>query len=307
MSSVARAYLEQVLDIMQTNSINRYKIDWPAFRQRTLEQAGNARTTRDTYPAIRFAITLLGDNHSFFREPGTGGPSGGVANATSADPEAALLEGVWGYVLVPAFSGGGMDADDLAQRYHRLIEGVDTLGACGWVVDLRGNTGGNMWPMVAGVGPIVGEGVLGLFVDPDSVVSTWTYSAGRSELDGATITRVGAPYELLNPDPPVAVLTDSLTASSGEATTIAFRGRSDARSFGRPTRGISTANRAFGLSDGARLFLTVSTMADRTGQLYGQEVVPDVDVPGARTGDADTDDALAVAVGWLGTHPACST
>ena len=109
-----------------------------------------------------------------------------------------------------------------------------------------------MWPMVAGVGPIVGEGILGFFVDPDSVVSTWRYVQGKSLLDAATITQAGDPYELMSPDPPVAVLTDGRTASSGEATTIAFRGRPHARSFGEPTWGVSTAHRGYLLSHGAR-------------------------------------------------------
>jgi C-terminal processing protease CtpA/Prc len=187
-----------------------------------------------------------------------------------------------------------------------MIESVDTLGVCGWVVDLRGNLGGNMWPMVAGAGPIVGEGVLGHFIDPDSVVQTWTYVFGGSRLDDQILTRVSDPYRLLEEDPVVAVLTDSLTASSGEATTIAFRGREQTRSFGGATWGVSTANRSFTLSDGAMIFLTVSTMADRTGQLYGSKVVPDQTVEGPRTGDPDTDPALRAGLEWVVQQGACS-
>jgi carboxyl-terminal processing protease len=179
------------------------------------------------------------------------------------------------------------------------------LGVCGWVVDLRGNTGGNMWPMIAGVGPIVGEGILGFFVDPDSVVKTWAYQDGGSLLDGVVLTLASSPYELVAPNPPVAVLTDGRTASSGEATTIAFRGRPDSKSFGGPTWGVSTANRGFTLSDGAMLILTVSTMADRTGRLYGAEVVPDQSVQGEKTGDPATDQPLAAAMEWLREHPVC--
>ena len=101
--------------------------------------------------------------------------------------------------------------------------------------------------------------------------------------------------------PPVAVLTDSLTASSGEAITIAFRARPGARSFGQPTFGVSTANAAFGLSDGAAIFLTVATMADRSGALYGGELVPDSLVLGTKTGDRTTDAALDAAFDWLAT------
>ena len=305
MSATARNYLNAALDIMQSHSINRYKINWPTFRERAFGEAGPAQTTADTYNAIRFALRELGDNHSLFRPPGGQAQNVVGPSLLVRAPSAKHLGEDMGYVAVSAFSGGGDEANALAINYHRMIEGVDTLGVCGWVVDLRGNTGGNMWPMVAGVGPIVGEGVLGFFVDPDSVVNTWTYQDGSSRVDGVVVTQVSDPYGLIARNPPVAVLTDSLTASSGEATTIAFRGRPDSRSFGGSTWGVSTANRGFPLSDGATIILTVSTMADRTGRLYGEKVVPDEPVQGGKTGDPATDLPLAAAMDWLREHPAC--
>ncbi len=312
-SATARQYMEAVLDIMEVNSINRYVIDWRDFRARARSDVAGAETTADVYPAIDRAIERLEDNHSFLRRPPLGTtapaplpPPALPAPPARADPGVALLAAGLGYLEVPAFTGLGAEANALATQYHRLIESVDTLGICGWVVDLRGNTGGNMWPMIAGVGPILGEGLVGHFVDPDSVVSPWYYRAGGSWNGSFEISTASNPYTLLTPTPPVAVLTDGLTASSGEATTIAFRGRPDARSFGEPTWGVSTANRGFPLSDGAMLILTVSTMADRTGQLYGLEVVPDETVAGAKTGDPATDAPLRTAMDWLRAHPGCS-
>ena len=106
--------------------------------------------------------------------------------------------------------------------------------------------------------------------------------------------RVDAPYRLRRDRPRVAVLTDNGIASSGEATVIAFRRRPDTRSFGTPTCGLSTANRAFTMSDGASLNLTVSVMADRTRTKYGDSIPPDEIV---------TDPAQAVqrAIVWLQT------
>ena len=59
------------------------------------------------------------------------------------------------------------------------------------------------------------------------------------------------------------------------------------------------------MSDGAALILTVSTMADRTGRLYGEKVIPDQLVEGVRTGDPETDDPLAASIDWLRERPAC--
>ena len=149
-----------------------------------------------------------------------------------------------------------------------------------------------MWPMLAGVGPVLGEGTAGHFIDAAGAASVWAYRDGMSWLAGVPLERADAPYRLRRESPRVAVLQDAGTASSGEAIVIAFRQRPDTRFFGTPTCGLSTANQSFPMSDGAILGLTVSVMADRTRVPYGAQVVPDEVV-------ADPGEAEQRAVAWL--------
>jgi C-terminal processing protease CtpA/Prc len=158
-----------------------------------------------------------------------------------------------------------------------------------------------MWPMIAGVGPLLGLGTAGHFVDADGRVSDWFIEDGRVGVDDFVLVETPLTLELSTPLPTVAVLTDGRTASAGEAVAIAFRGRANARSFGSPTWGVSTANSAFPLSDGAVIVLTVATMADRSGTIYGGEVVPDVIVPDGEAPGVDP--ALAAATRWLEARP----
>src|SRR5687768_10204065 len=51
----AIAYLNELLDIMQRNSINRLKIDWPVFRASVLATGKDAKSIAETHPAIREA------------------------------------------------------------------------------------------------------------------------------------------------------------------------------------------------------------------------------------------------------------
>jgi C-terminal processing protease CtpA/Prc len=90
----------------------------------------------------------------------------------------------------------------------------------------------------------------------------------------------------------VAVLTNCGVVSSGEAVVIGFRARRDARSFGTPTYGLSTANDEFTLTGGGTLILTVSTMADRTGRTYGSAVAPDEMI-------ADPVETVRRAIEWI--------
>jgi C-terminal processing protease CtpA/Prc len=178
-------------------------------------------------------------------------------------------------VKVGQFTGTFAQAVFFAANIQDRIRQRDGAGLVGWVVDLRGNGGGNMWPMIAGLGPILGEDTLGYFVDPLGQAILWEYRNGASWLDGYEMVRVPEPYTLLRERPKVAVLVDNKVSSSGEATFIAFRRRPHTRSFGTFTCGLSTANSGFLLSDGAVLNLTVSFMADRSRQTYGSSIFPD--------------------------------
>jgi len=296
----AEVFLDDALDVMEFNSVRKYEIDWPSFRAEAKADAMGAQNPADTWPAVVAALERIGDNHSFFVSATELSGTSSTSTTPASDPMSELVAPGVGYVDVPAFSGGGPAGDSLAGAYHRLIEAVDTMAqGCRWVVDLRGNTGGNMWPMVAGVGPILGSDTVGFFVDPDSVSTAWVYDEGRAGIDASVIARADDWYELGMPEPWVAVLTDSLTASSGEAVAVAFRERPGARSFGEATWGVSTGNAAFPLNDGSVIFLTVATMVDREGTVYGGALVPDIAVAGSKTGDPATDAVLSAALQWL--------
>jgi C-terminal processing protease CtpA/Prc len=140
---------------------------------------------------------------------------------------------------------------------------------------------------------------MGSFVDPDGEKTPWCYEDGVAYLGGEIAAQVnGNHYETTETGLPVAVLTSNITASAGEAVVVAFRGRPNTQSFGYQTAGYSTANRIFELSDGAWIVLTVSTFADRTGQLYGDKIAPDV--------KTELIDQMPREVeAWLLAQPAC--
>jgi len=313
MSAEARGYLDHALDILEDHSINRHEIDWPPFREAALARVPDAKTTADTYDAIRYALSALGDNHSSFYTPSQLGksllapklePSPTILSLDESDPLGIRMDPPVGYVKMPGFSTvgeGGRNSTLHGMAYHNLIHQIDTVGLCGWIVDLRDNTGGNMWPMLAGIGPILGEGPAGMFVTPDSVKTTWSYSDGTAWIAGNAAVSVPWPsyYEIIAPDPFVGVITGPKTASSGEAILVSFRGRPNTRSFGQGSYGVPKANQSFTLSDGAQIFLTVALMADRTGQKYEASIQPDVFLTGNPTTDPSTDPVINAAQAWI--------
>ena len=73
---------------------------------------------------------------------------------------------------------------------------------------------------------------------------------------------------------PVAVLQEGMTASSGEAVLLCFKGMERVRFFGSDTAGYCSVNTVHNLYDGARIQLTVGSVVDRTGRIYCENPIP---------------------------------
>lgn len=179
---------------------------------------------------------------------------------------------------------------------------------CGWIVDLRGNGGGNMWAMLAGVGPIIGEGELGSTQDKDGVKRTWFYENGRSGYRG----EAKDPYyaatssaNRINAQRPVAVLVDRNTGSSGEGLAITLRGRTETRLFGERTYG-ATVNLPFSTQRQCQTVCVTGAMLDREGKQYPFGVTPDQVIISPIT-ISSNDPVIVGASTWLSTTKACET
>jgi carboxyl-terminal processing protease len=294
-SPAALAYLGDALDFIQATALYSARIDWPTLHRTALDMTRQAQTPQDTYPAIWEALAALEDHHSGFRDPTQATQAQDVQAIPGQLPYARRLAHAIGYLALPGLDTPSHGASPYATAAHQAIRSVDGADTCGWVVDLRLNTGGYVGQMLAAVGPILGEGIVGSVVDARGQRYAWTYRDGQARLENAAgapevVAQATAPaYTLRRPVPPVAVLTGGETRSAGEAITVAFRGP------------INTIKK---LSDGAELILTVAHDADRTGHSYEEAIEPDEVVAGWGMG-GDDDPVVQAAVAWLRTQTAC--
>lgn len=217
-------------------------------------------------------------------------------------PQGRLVRPGVAWIDLPDHGGDGTLPD--GRLYQDVVQAVIAdlcgAGAQKWMVDLRLNEGGNMYPMLAGIGPLAGEGPLGAFVR-DYSAWPWVYQDGAVSVDGQVNSRVtGQPHPPLDANVPVAVLLSPLTSSSGEIVALSFQGRPATRFFGEPTQGLTSANGPYPLSDGATIWLATCYEADRTGQVYTAEVHPDLLVP-TEWGEYLTaqDEVMKAALAWL--------
>ena len=146
---------------------------------------------------------------------------------------------------------------NLSERIETEMRGAHP---CAVVVDLSDQLGGNAWPAIA---------LLGGLLTPDNKARFEDRTGRRTPVvsakDYAWIRDVMAPLPA-NPLASLAgagigiVLTPN-TASAGEMVAFALAGEPTARSFGRPSYGMTTANVVVSLADGATALISKSRYA----------------------------------------------
>lgn len=280
-------YAEIALDIMDSGYY-AHGVEWDAARTRVESLAADAASYEELHGPLASALEVAGGDHSFFQTPAEVERDAADSTSGFTAPAVTTAGGIT-TVTVPAL--GSVSAELQEEYALAAAEGIAAAGpeTCGWIIDVRGNTGGNMYPMLSGLSPLLPNGTAMTFRSQsgqETPVSIYDDGAGI----GATAIGVGQIDKVTGQ--PVAVLQDELTASSGETVLTAFRGLEGVTSFGVPSAGYTSANAPHRLYDGAQIALTQSVYVDRDGvNLNEDPIAPDQDTA------ADQADEAALA--WL--------
>lgn len=278
----AERYGKDALATIGKNGIYSGSDEWKSTYEECLKMIENAESYEDTYPAIKKALSVCGGKHSMLM---TKSESQSTSDSYDEVLPTVSLNGDIAVIKLPDFLGTAEAgrkyakvAEDFIHENRDKIKGV--------VLDLCGNTGGDMGPMATAVSSLLPDGELMYY-------HYRSYDVPVTLKDGV-ISNAGTGGKSLYPDEklnvPVAILTDGMTASSGEALTLCFRGLENTRTFGAPTAGYTSVNMLYSLYDGAQMYLTVAFDKTRTGEIFKEtSIEPDV----------ATDSPLEAALEWL--------
>ena len=278
----AETYGKNALSTIDKNGIFAGNDEWKSTYNECLKMIENAKSYDDTYDAIRKALSVGGGKHSMLM---TKSESQDTTESYDEVLPTVSLDGDIAIIKLPDFLGTA----EAGQKYAKVAEDFihenrDKIK--GVVLDLRSNTGGDMGPMATAVSSLLTDGEL-------------VYYHYRSydipvTLKNGVVSNAGTGGKSLYPDEklnvPVAILTDDMTASSGEALALCFRGLENTRTFGAPTAGYTSVNMLYNMYDGAQMYLTVAFDKARTGEIFKETPIePDV----------ATDSPLEAALEWL--------
>lgn len=322
----ARALLHEAALVIAARALGAERVDWPRAEVELAAALAPGAPAGEAWGAVATLVAHLGDPHARFwsadlvrawREPAAAAPEAASERAPAEDapratppvprePRGELLPGGVAYVLVP--SCDALHVPEL-QAFARALRGavleLAVAAPPGWIVDLRFDGGGNVWPMLLGLRPLLGEGELVRSVTADGTVVRSGCAGDMAWLDqgGGLLEQLRIEPVAQEPRvaaPRVAVLVHGWTMSSGEMVACAFESlrAGEARLFGEPTAGLTTATELFPLADGSLLVLPTSRMATLAGRVHEGPIEPDVSVPSADW--PSTQDAVVrAALAWL--------
>ncbi|APT83837.1 hypothetical protein CAQU_00625 [Corynebacterium aquilae DSM 44791] len=273
-------YAADVLRIADYMAIDSDSENYARVKEEIKPRIKSASSYEDLYEPLNQAMKAAGGKHSSFLPPEKTEPS------TAENSVAPTVEssGNIGIVRLPSLGKG-----EFGQTYADIVtQGLLEHAQCGAIVDLRGNDGGDMGPMVAGVSPLLPDGVLLRFVG--GAFTSTVNLTGNSVSGGGSPTATSGGKR----DVPVAILTDGDTASSAEATLLAFRGLDNTRSFGTPTAGYASANSLILMPDRGGIQLTVANDEARTGEVFSDDPIPPDELV-----DGDPAQVEKAALAWL--------
>jgi carboxyl-terminal processing protease len=168
------------LELIRRNALFSDGLDWDAVDRQAQDAVAHACGYAGTYDLLGTVVKQAGGHHSRFIPPAAYRHA--LARVAAAGPAlpAGGITGRVGYLALPRLPGG----QKLAHRYIAAGAGLaDQMAAArpqGWIVDLRDNSGGNMWPMLAAVAGLLEDGVLGHFVLPGGRSRRGRWTAGTS-------------------------------------------------------------------------------------------------------------------------------
>lgn len=299
-SKKAARYFEKVTDIIKGNYYFIDSINFSELKLRAKIFLSNAKSTEDTYPAIDTVLYNLYDKHSYFWKP--------LINNTIDSifplmyPTGYVLTGNIGYIKVPPMVGHNNLSQTWADSLRNIYNRIKSKNIIGWIIDLRGNFGGNVHPMLTGLYPFFGDTTIATFKIKNYGEGEYKFS-NESLVESSSNKTLFAfqKYKTNNMLPDrrkVAVLINNEVASSGEIIAITFLDRPNTKLFGTPTAGIPTAVRNWTLPNGAILGIVIGAFIDKNRKEYLTSIKPAVNVA-QRKDNSNFDETVIKATEYL--------
>ncbi|MEO0339720.1 MAG: S41 family peptidase [Bacteroidota bacterium] len=285
-------FFNTILDALEEQYVDRETTDWPHIRALALDSAFKASTFEGSLDAASLVFDSLACNHCIlFAEEAMYGSSLNQPLGQEDFSRPFLLEyekkpafsvkvidDNIGYILIPGMLLIDLPQEELDQKTQEMYDQVVAVAKQqemrGWIIDLRFNIGGNVYPMLASLHYLLGDNLMynamdanGKVGNPHTLKDGGFYSGDRLETKAEVSMKP-------NTKVPVSLLIGKMTGSAGEDIAIAFKIRGNSTFIGEESYGFLTLNDLVELPYGIKVALTTSYTVDEKG-VYRKTIQPD--------------------------------
>ena len=288
-----KVFYDALFNTLKEGYLYKDKVNWQTIQTETFSNLAKYTDFKNSLNEIKPLFSKIGADHCTIiyqgnaynilavYEPAIFSDQWKKKYATKPEFEVKLIDGKYGYILIPALKFSDTkprNVNKIAQQLYDHIAIFKKKNETeGWIIDLRFNTGGNSWPMLLALYDFLGDNKIASTLDVDKkLIKTTSLSKGEYQTDSKKIFQIKPNGKLLD-HAKVALITGVVTASSGEVVAMAFKGRPNSILIGENSAGFTSANYGVGLPFGTLMTLTKEYNSDRNGNYY-DKLVPDIAV-----------------------------
>ncbi|MGL5235459.1 MAG: S41 family peptidase [Empedobacter falsenii] len=284
-----KTFVEKSLNIIEANALNLENID--KIKKIFYTESINKKTVNEIAPLFVEVFKNLNDYHGSLKYKGK---SYGWSKPTTVSNKylkgkikteknvvSQLLNKNIGYLRIPGNSDFSFKkVDSIANDIVANINSKNSNKIKGWIIDLRVNTGGNMYPILLGLKEFIGNNlVFGGFINSkNEITGNWEIKNNELLIDNNPLERKSKFTFVPKLDVPIVVLTSNYTASAGEMTAISLIGRPNTYTVGESSANYTTAVQGFEIDDNSAINLSTDYVFDRNKRKYIQPINPDYEI-----------------------------
>lgn len=289
-----KLFYDELFSVLKKGYLHKNSVDWKSVEAETNQNLTQYGSFKKSLSEIKPLFDKIGANHCgiYYQQKRYAGSGKTIPKDAYTDQlkkklaakpvfEARMLKDRYAYILMPAMVFMDTSARNISSIAQPMYDQIAALKKKhhpqGWIVDLRLNTGGNAMPMLLALYDLLGDNAVWGTLDLNKKQENLVRLKQGKYLDGSKIIPSIKPNGELLDQAKVAVITGIFTASSGEVTALAFKGRPNTVFIGEKSYGATTSNIQTELPFGAVLALTVGYDSDRNG-IYHEEIVPEIPV-----------------------------
>ncbi|MGV3546202.1 MAG: S41 family peptidase [Pedobacter sp.] len=308
-----KQHIDTSLNVLKHHSLYAKKVDWKKIDQQVYEKAKAAKTKSDTFEALKIAFDALGDKHAQYYQYDH---QYRLPNKELEARQSDSLKAGWklgarivnkmigdvAYLSIPYMGVSKQaDIDKYANWIYDAVADLNKKQPKAWIIDLRLNGGGNIRPMLSGLGMFFEDGIVSYYVDRDGKTEDEAaFKGGEFTIDGKVQANIKNKIAPIRPKK-IAVLIGPGTGSSGEGVAVVLQQRKGTKLFGTKSAGVANATNGYVFADDKAYFLiSTASIGNKNKKVMPEFVIPDMETKQLESfGNLPEDPAVKAAIKWL--------